>query len=130
MNGTGVKIVDTSAVASIMFDEPEADEVILRLRGAVLVAPALLQFELVNVCVTKLRRHPELRDSMLRGLEIYTRLMIEPIEVDSLGIFALAERFGLTGYDASYLRLAQRLRAELVTLDQRLARAAATLRPG
>jgi len=36
----------------------------------------------------------------------------------------------LTGYDASYLWLAQRLNAELVTLDRDLARAAALLRAG
>ena len=42
-------------------------------------------------------------------------------------MLALAERLQLTGYDASYLWLAQRLRSELVTLDRPLGRAAAAL---
>ncbi len=37
----------------------------------------------------------------------------------------LATETGLTAYDASYLWLARQLGAELVTLDQQLARAAA-----
>ena len=52
-------------------------------------------------------------------------MMIESAEVDHAGVLMLAEQFRLTGYDASYLWLAQRLNAELVTLDRRLARAAA-----
>jgi predicted nucleic acid-binding protein len=39
----------------------------------------------------------------------------------------LAKDCGLTGYDASYLWLAQRLNGELVTLDQPLGRAATAL---
>jgi predicted nucleic acid-binding protein len=39
----------------------------------------------------------------------------------------LAEHFGLTTYDASYLWLARELDAELVTLDRQLAHAAAML---
>lgn len=55
-------------------------------------------------------------------------LGIETAEVDHAGILTLAEQFRLTGYDASYLWLAQRLNAELVTLDRQLRRAAARLR--
>ncbi len=42
-------------------------------------------------------------------------------------VIALAERSKLTVYDSSYLWLAQSLRAELVTLDAALARAAQRL---
>jgi predicted nucleic acid-binding protein len=53
---------------------------------------------------------------------------IELVDVDHRNVLLAAEQFGLTSYDASYLWLAQRLDAELVTLDRKLARAAARLR--
>src|SRR5207247_2661278 len=127
MSDTEVKIVDASAVAAIMFDEPEADDMTRRLRGAILVAPALLQFELVNACVTKLRRYPDLQTTILEAFAIQGGLMIETAEVDHAGVLVLVEQFRLTGYDASYLWLAQRLGGELVTLDRPLGRAAAAL---
>lgn len=123
-----VKVVDASALAALMFDEPEADTVANRLRGAVLTAPALLGFEILSICVTKLRRHPDLRDLILQALFFQGGLTIEPREIDPPSTLSLAVQFGLTGYDASYLWLARQLNAELVTLDRQLARAAALLR--
>ena len=54
---------------------------------------------------------------------------IELVDVDHRDVLLVAEQFELTSYDASYLWLAQQLNAELVTLDRKLARAAARLRP-
>jgi predicted nucleic acid-binding protein len=41
--------------------------------------------------------------------------------VNANAIVHLADKMGLTAYDASYLWLARRLDAELVTLDRKLA---------
>jgi len=51
-----VKVVDASAVAAPIFDESRARDMLLNFIGARLIAPALIDFELANVCVTKLRR--------------------------------------------------------------------------
>jgi uncharacterized protein with PIN domain len=48
---TDVKVVDASALAALLFGEPEADLVAGQLDGARLVAPSLLAFELANVCL-------------------------------------------------------------------------------
>jgi predicted nucleic acid-binding protein len=125
-----VKVVDASALAAIIFKEPEREDIAVRLEGARLVAPALLGYEIVNACLSKLRRHPELRAGILQAFLLQGGLAIEPAEVDHAGALVLAEQTRLTGYDASYLWLAQRLNAELVTLDRDLARAAALLRAG
>ena len=129
MNAMAVKVVDASAVIAIIFAEPAAETIAPQIRGATLFAPALLLFEIVNACVTKLRRQPELRDEIMASFALQDDMAIETAEVDHAGVLALAERFRLTGYDASYLWLARRLDAELVTLDGPLGRAAVALRP-
>lgn len=123
----GIKVVDASALGSIVFKEPERRAIAHRLEGARLVAPALLGFEIANACLTKLRRYPELRADILAAFALRGGLTIDTAAVDHAGALALAERFRLTGYDASYLWLAQRLGGELVTLDRPLGRAAAAL---
>jgi predicted nucleic acid-binding protein len=117
--------VDTSALAAILFAEPEAEAVAERLTGARLAAPSLLDYELANVCVTKIRRYPVQREALRAVFRLAHRRKIETVAVDQAATVDLAETTGLTAYDASYLWLARSLGGELVTLDQKLAAASA-----
>ncbi len=121
---TDVKVVDASALAALLFGEPEAGLVAAQLDGARLVAPSLLAFELANVCVMKCRRHPDQREALLAAFDLRDRLAVEAIAVDHAGALGLALHTGLTAYDAGYLWLARQLGAELVTLDKALGRVA------
>jgi predicted nucleic acid-binding protein len=114
------KVVDASALAALLFGEPEGEIVADRLEGADLFAPALLDFEIASVCFKKFRRNPQQRDVLFAGLEIYPRMAIEIIAIDHRDALLLAEVHGLSSYDAAYLWLARKLSAELVTLDKRL----------
>jgi predicted nucleic acid-binding protein len=118
-----VKVVDASAVAALLFGEPEADEIAEQFRDARLVAPSLLAFELANVCLVKMRRHPDQRPGLSAAFRLRARLVVEEIAVDHEQAVELGTAKGLTAYDASYLWLARELGAELVTLDRRLAKA-------
>jgi predicted nucleic acid-binding protein len=120
-----VKVTDASAIAAILFDEPEGEAVATRLGTARLAAPAILSFELANVCLTKCRRHPDRRDLLVSWFRSRHRLPVHEIAIDTDAVLGLAMETNLTFYDASYLWLARRLDAELVTLDKTLARAAA-----
>jgi predicted nucleic acid-binding protein len=112
----------------VLFEEPQAEQTSDRLRGATLVAPHLLAYELANVCLKKLRSHPAQREAILLQFAAWTQIGIELVELSTHGLPQFAEAHSLTAYDASYLALAERLGAELVTLDRQLARAAAALR--
>jgi predicted nucleic acid-binding protein len=119
-----VKVVDASALAAVLFGEPEGPALATRLKGCRLAAPALLPFEVASVCLKKVVRHPGKRDLLLAAFRMLGRLEVARTEVNLSEVVSLAESAGLTVYDASYLWLARRLRAELVTLDERLAGAA------
>ncbi len=120
-----VKVVDASALAALLFDEPEAQDVAGRLEDGNLVAPALLSFEIASVCLKKLRNNPQQREALLAAFALYAHMPIEIVEVDHADTLQLAEAFGLSSYDAAYLWLAQKLAAELVTLDRKLQTAGA-----
>ncbi|MBW1717569.1 MAG: type II toxin-antitoxin system VapC family toxin [Deltaproteobacteria bacterium] len=118
-----VKVVDASAIGAVIFGEPEGPAIVRRLAGNRLVAPELIFFEIASICVKKLKRYPEYRQNILASFAMLKRLAMEPVEVQYSEVVLLAERHGLTAYDASYLWLAKQLGAELVTLDKELQRA-------
>jgi predicted nucleic acid-binding protein len=124
-----VKVVDASALAALLFGEPEAEAIAEQLTDARLVAPALLGFELANVCLIKSRRHPEQRPALIAAFRLRDRLAVEEVAVDHDGALELAVTTGLTAYDASYLWLCRQLGAGLVTLDIQLAKAEAASLP-
>ena len=123
------KVVDASAAGALLFGEPDAALVASRLTNATLAAPGLLPFEMANICLKKIRRHPAQRDQLIAAFALLPSLGIAISEVDHDETLKLAERTTLTAHDASYLWLARRLAAELVTLDNRLKSVAATLIP-
>jgi predicted nucleic acid-binding protein len=116
-----VRVVDASALAALLFGEAEAEAVAERLGDARLVAPALLGFELANVCLVKCRRYPEKQTALMEAFRMRVRLRVEEVAVDHASVLELAAMTKLTAYDASYLWLARQLDADLVTLDRQLA---------
>lgn len=117
-----VTLVDASAVAAVLFDEPEAAPVMASV-GQPLLAPGLLRYEIASICSVKLQREPRLAKSTLRRYRLFTGLAIEFDEPDWDTLPVLAHQWQLSAYDAAYLQLALKHRAPLVTLDARLAAA-------
>ncbi len=72
-----IKVVDASALAAILFGEPEAEAIAKTLVDARLVAPTLLTFELANVCVIKARRNPEQRAELAAAFRLRTKFGVE-----------------------------------------------------
>jgi predicted nucleic acid-binding protein len=123
-----ILVVDASAVAAMLFEEPEADTIRAHIRDESVIAPQLIDYELANICWKRVRRHPATQTESLAmlatvGLVSMTRVVVPPSEAARLAI-----RTGLTAYDAAYLWLAWSRDAELITLDRRLARVNAELR--
>lgn len=117
---TPASVVDASAVAAVLFDEPEAAPVLASVAGR-LVAPTLLRYELASVCTTKLIRRPAEAQQIHARWRLLDSLAIDYAEPDWVELPQLARRWALSAYDAAYLQLALKLDARLVTLDARLA---------
>jgi len=116
-------VVDCSVLSAILFGEATRDAALRIITGRTLHAPRLLESELVNVAVKKSRvgwSQVVLSD----GLAHYAQQVIELHRPDLQEQYALALRYGLSGYDAAYLWLAGLLQAPLATFDEKLAKAA------
>jgi predicted nucleic acid-binding protein len=91
-------------------------------------APRLLFYELANIFSRLVRDRSLAREAALAALEtgigLVRMLDREPPPARVLGI---AEKLGLSAYDASYLATAELLRVPLVTEDGRVLRTAAPL---
>lgn len=127
-------VIDASLTLTWYFDDettPAAEAILDRVSETGAVVPGLWRLEVANAFQSALRRKrisPEYRDESLTEL---TQLPIT-IDADSetyawTTTLRLAERFGLTIYDATYLELAQRRSLPLATLDKELREAAAAL---
>jgi predicted nucleic acid-binding protein len=115
--------VDASAIAAILFVEPEADSLAERIEGSELASPTLLPYEIANVCRRKIQRQPTLHREFLTSLLNLARMGIAEHAVPPVDAVHLAEELRITPYDASYVWVARSLGAELVTLDGKLERA-------
>lgn len=117
-------VVDASALLALALDPgPRADTIAALASTRDLHAPALLPFEIANVLRRRrLASHLNARDAGVIEASL-ARLPIElwPFEVVADRVRELGDT--LTAYDASYVALAERLGADLLTLDARLARA-------
>lgn len=122
---TAVKVVDASAIAAVLFVEPDGESVVRQLSSCSLRAPVLLPFEVASACLKKARRDPAQAEAMIKAYGMLATMAVELMPVDHQEVLDLARTSGLTVYDASYLWLAQTLDAELITLDRQLAAAVA-----
>jgi predicted nucleic acid-binding protein len=112
-------VVDCSLLAALLFNEPERPAAEQRMAGHALHAPKLLNHEITQVALTKVRRGAP-ASITLEGLRDYQVQAIELHDTDPIGQFELGQRYGLSAYDAAYLLLAVRLQAPLATFDRKL----------
>lgn len=88
--------------------------------------PAVWRLEFPNALLVAERKRRIDRQTRLEALDFASglALRVDPAAIDMRSISAIAERHGLSTYDASYLELASRQGFGLVTLDRALADAA------
>jgi predicted nucleic acid-binding protein len=122
-------IVDASVASAWCFPDEQTDYTngVLRAVSGFLnaIAPRLWAYEVRNSVLMGVRRgriprsHAERFLTSLSGLHVK---LTDPLSYD--GVFATADRHGLTVYDAAYLDLAMREVLPLASLDKALRKAA------
>jgi predicted nucleic acid-binding protein len=126
-------VLDSSVALAWVYADETTDAILrlfdtVRLEGA--WVPGLWRWEIANVLQLNVRRgrhSADFRDGALASLALL------PVKVDAeadrqawSATLHLAERHGLTVYDAAYLEIASRRKIPLATLDRQLRAAAAS----
>jgi predicted nucleic acid-binding protein len=127
-------VVDASLTLSWYFEDertPAADALLDQVTDTGVVVPVLWRLEVANGLQMAIRRRRIDADFRDRAIQ---QLMLLPVTIDFdsdayvwMTTRRLADRFGLTIYDASYPELAQRRNLPLATFDQELRDAAHAL---
>jgi len=127
-----VFVPDASATVAWCFKDESSewtDALLARFNaGDTAIVPQHWPLEVTNSILVALRRGRITKEKVAR---LFGDLLALPIRVDSSSrettfgeVFACAEKYGLTVYDAAYLELAIRERIPLATLDSELRNAA------
>lgn len=116
-------MIDASVVVDLLARyKPAPLEQLIFASGTVLVAPALLDVEVLQV-LRRLDQTGAIPASRADVLGTFKALRIRRYPHEPLLDVIWQLRSNLTAYDAAYVALARLLGAELVTRDRRLARA-------
>lgn len=124
-------IVDTSVIVPFVLDDEVDDRipaVAEAMREGVCMAPGLWSWEIANLLWKALRSQRLDEEQLHTAIQVIEGFAVS---IDAMAVemalgptLALANRYGLTAYDAAYLELALRLGAELATHDRQLRKAA------
>jgi predicted nucleic acid-binding protein len=124
-------VLDASVTAALFLPDEASDRstaLAARINRHGAAAPSLWQLELANLLLTALRRKrisPAMQKQIFEALDVLPISLqpsLTPGQRDS--VIHLAQRHGLTAYDAAYLELSIRLNLPLATLDETLRKAA------
>ncbi|MCH7683241.1 MAG: type II toxin-antitoxin system VapC family toxin [Gemmatimonadetes bacterium] len=120
-------VVDTSVLVAVIANEPTKRDLIQATRGAELLAPASVHWEVGNAFAAMLRRKRAKLLQVRRALEAYANIPIRFVDVGLPTSMELADELKIYAYDAYVLACAQEQRAPLLTLDRGLLRAGTKL---
>ncbi len=123
-------VLDSSvALAWVLPDEsnPTLDRLCDRLTDDIALVPPVWPLEIGNVLLVAVKRG---RLTVKDRIRLVRELRALPVEIDGTSTersleetLALAQKYDLTTYDASYIELALRRDVSLATLDNRLRKA-------
>ena len=124
-------VLDSSMTLAWLFEDEysqQADAALHQVMETSAIVPSLWRLEVANALQMAIRRNridTAFRDASL--IDLAALAIVVDTETDSQAwrtTLHLADRCGLTLYDAAYLELAQRFELPLATLDQALCEAA------
>ncbi|MEK7274967.1 MAG: type II toxin-antitoxin system VapC family toxin [Candidatus Desantisbacteria bacterium] len=114
-------VVDASVIIiAVIVDEPEKNVLVELTKGADLIAPHSVHWEIGNAFSAMLKRKRIVLNQGLRALEIYRNIPIKFLDVELEESLKIADRLGIYAYAAYLIRCALKYKSPLIALDQNL----------
>jgi len=113
-------VVDTSVVIAVIADEPEKTALIELTKGAVIVAPPSIKWEIGNAFSAMLKRSRVNLKQVIEAIDIYQSISLEIVDIDLKDAVRLAGKYNIYAYDAYILQCAIEHDLPLISLDRNL----------
>lgn len=117
-------VVDASVIIAVIANGPEKDQLIQLTKGADLLAPASIHWEIGNAFSAMIKRDRITINQALNALEVYHQIPIRYTEVELEETLPIVAEHRIYAYDAYLIRCAIKYNSVLITLDRKLARVA------
>ena len=110
-------VIDTSAILAVLGLEPERAELIRLTKGATLVAPSSVHWEVGNAMSAMFKRRAiELADA-LRMVDAYAGIPIRLMDMTLSQAVELSHKLNIYAYDAYVIGYALNQRAPILSVD-------------
>jgi predicted nucleic acid-binding protein len=121
-------VIDTSALLAVVAMEPERAELIRVTRGAALVAPASVHWEIGNALSAMFKRKAIELEEALRVLDGYAAITVRLVDPSLRQTVQLCRELNVYAYDAYVIACAINQRAPILSLDNVLKERARSLK--
>ncbi|MGC1522018.1 MAG: type II toxin-antitoxin system VapC family toxin [Steroidobacteraceae bacterium] len=121
-------IIDTSALLAVVGLQPERAELIRLTKGATLVAPSSVHWEVGNALSAMFKRKAIELDVALKFLDAYGGIPVRFVDVPLKQAVELSWQLNIYAYDAYVIACAINQRAPLLSLDEGLLERARSLK--
>lgn len=113
-------VLDTSAIIAVIADEPEKARLIELTKGATLVVPPSVKWEIGNAFSAMLKRSRITLEQAVDAIEVYHSISMETVEINLKDAMRLAGKYNTYAYDAYILQCAIEHGLPLISLDKNL----------
>jgi predicted nucleic acid-binding protein len=113
-------VIDTSVVVAVIAHEPQRGALIRLTKGADLLAPASVHWEIGNAFSAMLKRNRIEVDQALQAVAAYRQIPIRYVDVELEDTLTIAARYAIYAYDAYLIRCGLKFSAPLLSLDRGL----------
>jgi predicted nucleic acid-binding protein len=120
-------IIDTTAILAVVGLEPERPELIRLTKGATLVAPSSVHWEIGNAISAMFKRKAIELDDALKMVDAYAGIPIRFMDTTLPQAVELSRKLNIYAYDAYVIGCAMNQRAPILSLDSALKERARSL---
>ena len=118
-------VIDTSVIIAVITNEKHKQSLINKTKGAHLIAPSSLQFEIGNAISAMFKRNRINLDQACLAIDAFNKIPIQLYNINLTKSIEIAHNLNIYAYDAYFIECAQTNNSPLLSLDHGLIEIAA-----